>query len=192
MGRIQFADSMIYSVHHIRRPHICWATDRCICFTVIKICPQELLYTYIKGYKTSHFWTVWYLANCVFFHQCKDNVASDFCSQFFPHLFPGMFSPLKQTFQGLALQTLSWDKNWDSHSLVNGYPSFYPRIALVAPSPGLRWYQKSVSSFLLKYILQAKLWTPGQDVCHTPSEKRSHSLNKNIIIQFPPETMALI
>ena len=36
---------------------------------------------------------------------------------------------------GLALQTLSWDKNWDSHSLVNGYPSFYPRIALVAPSP---------------------------------------------------------
>ena len=38
--------------------------------------------------------------------------------------------------QGLALPTLSWDKNWDSHSLVNGYPSFYPRIALVAPSPG--------------------------------------------------------
>ena len=38
--------------------------------------------------------------------------------------------------QGLALLTLSWDKNWDSHSLVNGYPSFYPRIALVAPSPG--------------------------------------------------------
>ena len=38
--------------------------------------------------------------------------------------------------QGLALLTLSWDKNWDSHSLLNGYPSFYPRIALVAPSPG--------------------------------------------------------
>ena len=38
--------------------------------------------------------------------------------------------------QGLALLTLSWDKNWDSHSLVNGCPSFYPRIALVAPSPG--------------------------------------------------------
>ena len=38
--------------------------------------------------------------------------------------------------QGLALLTLSWDKNWDSHSLVNGYPSFYPRIALVAPSAG--------------------------------------------------------
>ena len=37
---------------------------------------------------------------------------------------------------GLALLTLSWDKNWDSHSLVNGYPSFYPRIAFVAPSPG--------------------------------------------------------
>ena len=37
---------------------------------------------------------------------------------------------------GLALLTLSWDKNWDSHSLLNGYPSFYPRIALVAPSPG--------------------------------------------------------
>ena len=40
------------------------------------------------------------------------------------------------TQQGLALLTLSWDKNWDSHSLVNGYPSFYPRIALVAPGPG--------------------------------------------------------
>ena len=39
--------------------------------------------------------------------------------------------------QGLALLMLSWDKNWDSHSLVNGYPSFYPRIALVAPSPGM-------------------------------------------------------
>ena len=38
--------------------------------------------------------------------------------------------------QGLALLTLSWDKNWDSHSLVNGYPSFYRRIASVAPSPG--------------------------------------------------------
>ena len=37
---------------------------------------------------------------------------------------------------GLALLTLSCDKNWDSHSLVNGYPSFYRRIALVAPSPG--------------------------------------------------------
>ena len=38
--------------------------------------------------------------------------------------------------QGLALLTLSWDKNWESHSLLNGYPSFYPRIALVTPSPG--------------------------------------------------------
>ena len=38
--------------------------------------------------------------------------------------------------QGLELLTPSWEKNWDSHSLVNGYPSFYPRIALVAPSPG--------------------------------------------------------
>ena len=37
--------------------------------------------------------------------------------------------------QGLALLTLSWDKSCDSHSLVNGYPSFYPRIALLAPSP---------------------------------------------------------
>ena len=45
-----------------------------------------------------------------------------------------------QYLHGLALLTLSWDKNWDSHSLVNGYPSFYPRIALVAPSPeGWNW-----------------------------------------------------
>ena len=41
-----------------------------------------------------------------------------------------------ETLLGLSLLTLSWDKNWDSHSLVNVYPSFYPRIALVAPSPG--------------------------------------------------------
>ena len=46
-------------------------------------------------------------------------------------------------FLGLALLTLSWDKNWDSHSLVNGYPSFCPRIALVAPSPG-RWIWKCI------------------------------------------------
>ena len=38
---------------------------------------------------------------------------------------------------GLALLTLSYDKNWDSHSQMNGYPSFYASIALVAPSPGL-------------------------------------------------------
>ena len=43
--------------------------------------------------------------------------------------------PAGPTFLGSALLTLSWDKNWDSNSLVNGYPSFYPRIALVAPSP---------------------------------------------------------
>ena len=36
---------------------------------------------------------------------------------------------------GLALLTLSWDKKWDSYSPMNGYPSFYHRIALVAPSP---------------------------------------------------------
>ena len=45
-------------------------------------------------------------------------------------------TPTSQVTLGLALLTLYWDKNWDSHSLVNGYPSFYPRIALVAPSPG--------------------------------------------------------
>ena len=47
---------------------------------------------------------------------------------------------VRNLFLGLALLTLSWDKNWDSHSLVNGYPSFYPRIALVAPSPGGQAY----------------------------------------------------
>ena len=31
----------------------------------------------------------------------------------------------RRQYLGLALLTLSWDKNWDSHSLVNGYPSFY-------------------------------------------------------------------
>ena len=51
---------------------------------------------------------------------------------------------------GLALLMLSWDKNWDSHSLVNGYPSFYPRIALVTPNPGeiiSRHYIKIATSF---------------------------------------------
>ena len=51
-------------------------------------------------------------------------------------------------FQGLALLTLSWDKNWDSHSLVNGYPSFYPRIALVAPSPGEMTFDLQMQSLL--------------------------------------------
>ena len=41
-----------------------------------------------------------------------------------------------RNYLGLALLTLSWDKNWDIHSLVKGYPIFYPRITLVAPSPG--------------------------------------------------------
>ena len=47
---------------------------------------------------------------------------------------------------GLALLTLSWDKNWDSHSPMNGYPSFYPRIALVAPSPV--WHQAIIWKML--------------------------------------------
>ena len=46
----------------------------------------------------------------------------------------------------LTLLTLSWDKNWDSHSLVNGYPSFYPRIALVAPSPAQGFYKHDLWS----------------------------------------------
>ena len=50
--------------------------------------------------------------------------------------------------QDLALLTLSWDKNWDSHSLVNGYPSFYPRIALVAPSPGCKQLHGSVCQLI--------------------------------------------
>ena len=39
------------------------------------------------------------------------------------------------TDQGLAILTQSWDKTG------NGYPSFYPRIASVAPSPGLINFQ---------------------------------------------------
>ena len=66
---------------------------------------------------------------------------------------------------GLTLLTLSWDKNWDSHSLVKGYPSFYPRIALVAPSPdrhrrpnssihGLGWSrQKDLKTWRLDSLL---------------------------------------
>ena len=51
---------------------------------------------------------------------------------------------------GLVLLTLSRHKNWDSHSLVNGYPSFYPRIALAAPSPeGLLFNDISIVSHIL-------------------------------------------
>ena len=59
--------------------------------------------------------------------------------------------------QGLGLLKLSWDKNWDSHSLVNGYPSFYPRIALVAPSPDeYKRHPFSFSSFLgLQHVYQS-------------------------------------
>ena len=50
------------------------------------------------------------------------------------------------------LLTLSWDKNWDSHSLVNGYPSFYPRIALVVPGPDDQiigyWQLKTLASLM--------------------------------------------
>ena len=49
---------------------------------------------------------------------------------------------------GLALLTLSCDKNWDSQLLVNGYPSFYPRIALVAPIPGLSNLRLQLSTML--------------------------------------------
>ena len=56
----------------------------------------------------------------------------------FSHQFSiDVYDLLTRILLGLALLTLSWDKNWDSHSWVNGYPSFYPRIALVAPSPGV-------------------------------------------------------
>ena len=71
--------------------------------------------------------------------------------------------------QGLALLTLPWDKNWDSHSLVNGYPSFYPRIALVAPSPGslhtALWagasvwkHGVSISTLRTHYAIITSLW----------------------------------
>ena len=63
---------------------------------------------------------------------------------------------------GLALLTLSWDKNWDSHSPMNGYPSFYPRIALVAPSPGvtavLHW-ATDITSSLIKNKRQTSMYT---------------------------------
>ena len=65
----------------------------------------------------------------------------------------GMGSLLWIQHLGLALLTLSWDKKWDSHSLVNGYPSFYPRIALVAPSRD--WYSASVPVII--YVLSSNI-----------------------------------
>ena len=53
---------------------------------------------------------------------------------------------------GLALLTLSWDKNWDSHSPMNGYSSFYPRIALVVPSPDGIYQQLGIILWYLQYV----------------------------------------
>ena len=61
---------------------------------------------------------------------------------------------------GLALLMLSKDKNWDSHSPMNGYPSFYPRIALVAPSPGIK---HTTSHFFIQWWHRSlmHIWMTG-------------------------------
>ena len=71
---------------------------------------------------------------------------------------------------GFALLTLSWDKNWDSHSLVNGYPSFYPRIALVAGSPGLLTLNilpcnVDIETHMLRMIANLIIWH-AKSVCY--------------------------
>ena len=61
------------------------------------------------------------------FHLLESKMISEWL---FPEFSSVKVDPLHNvTDLGLALLTLSWDKNWDSHSLMNGYPSFYPRIA---------------------------------------------------------------
>ena len=77
----------------------------------------------------------------IFFHFLTLNVRGPSCLGLTRSI-SWLLMPWLLSRQGLALLTLSWDKNWDSHSLVNGYPCFYPRIAFVAPSPGHQqpWY----------------------------------------------------
>ena len=43
---------------------------------------------------------------------------------------------------GLALLTLTWDKNWDSHSLVNGFPSFLSQDSVSSAKPWMTYEGK--------------------------------------------------
>ena len=70
---------------------------------------------------------------------------------------------------GLALLTLSRYNNWDSHSPMNGYPSFYPRIALVTPSPGgwmcmyiKPWLSPGDAMILVPLVLFCDNWAISQ------------------------------
>ena len=83
------------------------------------------------------------------------------------------------THQGLALLTLSWDKNWDSHSLVNGYPSFYPRIALVAPSP-------EGHKLLLNTRNNSGLLAIGIDKLHDRFDRQKRSWNLSVSLASDP------
>ena len=59
---------------------------------------------------------------------------------------------------GLALLTLSWDKNWDSHSLVNGYPSFlsYDSVSSAKPRTATSHYLNQCWN-IVNWILRNKL-----------------------------------
>ena len=76
----------------------------------------------------------------------------------------------------LALLTLSWDKNWDSHSPMNGYPSFYPRIALVAPSPcGHAWIYYSGTISMFSHCSSFEDRVPVDGICGYPIYLRVRS-----------------
>ena len=96
-------------------------------------------------------------------------------------------STMLTSYQGLALLTLSLDKNWDSHSLVNGYPSFYPRIALVAPSPGvwlIKWPRGSSVAYLHLFCQSTCVWpiyvSPSVQI-FSQYEFCPHSLDSTIL-----------
>ena len=80
--------------------------------------------------------------------------------------------------QGLALLMPSWDKNWDSHSLVNGYPSFYPRIALVAPCPGdITPAPHTSAIFVTRSVLISSYEKTTRFVCQT----RRHGIGRHCV-----------
>ena len=111
------------------------------------------MFTFLLAW-TSCLTNIWD-AMVVMWPQCNVGLVDPDCTHYYGSMYPAGRTRLLTIdtdpdvvllhHQGLPLLTLPWDKNWDSHSLVNGYPSFYIRIALVAPSPVLQKQQQKYS-----------------------------------------------
>ena len=78
---------------------------------------------------------------------------------------------------------------WDSHSPMNGYPSFYPRIALVVPSPGLLL-------LMLANLSTRPLVTNTENISYTEMKVLSPSSAVFIVSiapwDFPPDVPSIL